>query len=262
MGAAARLLFSGGLTSYRALFGWISPWILIPTFLVEPVFQVLFFVYIGRAAGAEDDAFFLIGNAIQFSSVPCLFAMANTIDGERRSGTLSLLLASPARRTLLFVGRALPVIVTGFAVSLFTLLAGSLVLGVSLPARSLAPLVLVLCVTAFSCTGLGLATAAVALRVRQAAVLSNIMVGLLLIFSGANVPMSALPPWMAAVSRELPLTHGIVAARHLAGNTSGTTFLRDLATEAAVGVAYLVVGLLMLRVFEAQSRRHATLDLS
>ena len=69
--------------SYRALFGWLSPWILIPTFIVEPVFQVLFFAFVGRDAGVGEDTFFLIGNAMQFASIPCLFAMGNTIGGER-----------------------------------------------------------------------------------------------------------------------------------------------------------------------------------
>ncbi len=31
-----RIFFVGGLMSYRALFGWLSPWIFIPTFLVAP----------------------------------------------------------------------------------------------------------------------------------------------------------------------------------------------------------------------------------
>jgi hypothetical protein len=56
-----RIFFRGGLTSYRALFNWITPWILIPTFIIEPVFQVLFFVFVGRTAGVGNDRFFLIG---------------------------------------------------------------------------------------------------------------------------------------------------------------------------------------------------------
>ena len=78
-----RIFFIGGWSSYRALFGWLTPWILIPTFIVTPVFQILFFAFIGRDAGVGDDRFFLIGNAIQLVSGPCLFAMGNTIEGER-----------------------------------------------------------------------------------------------------------------------------------------------------------------------------------
>ncbi|HEX6872002.1 MAG TPA: ABC transporter permease, partial [Micromonosporaceae bacterium] len=113
--SSLRVFILGGLTSYRALFGWLSPWILIPTFILGPLFQILLFASIGRVAGVADDAFFLIGNAVLYAAIPCLFAMGNTIGGERYASTLPLLLASPARRIPLFLGRALPVILNGFA---------------------------------------------------------------------------------------------------------------------------------------------------
>lgn len=247
--------------SYRALFTWLSPWILIPTFVVGPIFQILFFAYVGRSAGVGNDSFFLIGNAVQYASIPCLFAMGNTIDGERYEHTLGLLLVSPARRIPLFLGRALPVIVNGFVVSLFALIVGALVLGVSLPLSVLPLLAIVLAVSAFACTGLGLVTAGIALRVRETAVLSNIFFGLLLIFCGVNAPLSALPSWMAAIANWLPLTHGIAAARKLAAGATFTDVSRTVAVEAEVGILYLVIGLGLLRVFEIESRRHATLEL-
>ena len=50
-----RIFFFGGLASYRALFNWLTPWILIPTFIAGPIFQVLFFAYVGRSAGVGSD---------------------------------------------------------------------------------------------------------------------------------------------------------------------------------------------------------------
>ncbi|MDT5028790.1 MAG: type transport system permease protein [Micromonosporaceae bacterium] len=93
-----RIFLIGGLTSYRALFTWLTPWILIPVFVLTPIFQILLFAYIGRTAGVGDDAYFLIGNAVLNAAIPCLFAMGNTIGGERNQGTLPLLMASPAKR--------------------------------------------------------------------------------------------------------------------------------------------------------------------
>ena len=78
----ARVFFVGGLISYRALFGWLSPWVFIPSLLVAPVFQILLFVYIGRSAALESDEFFVIGNGLQYAAIPCVFAMTN-IDRRR-----------------------------------------------------------------------------------------------------------------------------------------------------------------------------------
>ena len=90
------LFFIGGLTSYRALFGWLTPAIFIPSLLVAPVFQMLLFAYIGRAAGVASDEFFVVGNALQYASIPCIFAMTQVVSEERFWQTLGPILVSPA----------------------------------------------------------------------------------------------------------------------------------------------------------------------
>jgi ABC-2 type transport system permease protein len=260
MVASLRIFFKGGWSSYRALFGWLTPWILIPTFVVTPVFQILFFAFVGRDAGVGNDRFFLIGNAIQLAASPCLFAMGNTIGGERNSQTLALILVSPARRIPLFLGRALPVVINGFVCSLIALALGALVLQVSLPLSSLPLLTAVIAVAAYSCTGLGLAAGALALRVRESATLSNIIMGLLVICCGVNVALDSLPSWVATVGRGLPLTHAIAAARDLVGGESWAAVAGLVGTEAAIGTTYLVLGMFMLGYFENESRRKATLE--
>lgn len=255
-----RVLLRGGLTSYRALFTWLSPWILFPALIIAPIFQILFFAYVGRDAGVEDPQFFLIGNAILYAAVPCLAAMGNTIGDERHFQTLSLLLVSPARRVPLFLGRALPVVLNGFAVSIVALAIGVLVLRVSLPPSTWLPLAAVAFVAAFSCTGLGLVIGALAMRVRETAVLFNILYGFMLIFCGVNVALTAMPAWMATIGSALPMTHAIQAARDVAAGATWISILPLLWTEALVGITFLAIGILMLRFFEVESRRHSTLD--
>jgi len=258
--ASLRVFFIGGLTSYRALFNWLSPWILVPTFLLTPIFQILFFVYVGRAAGVGSDSFFLIGNAVLYAANPCLFAMDSTITGERQQGTLSLLLVSPAHRIPLFLGRALPVILNGFLVSAVALVVGALLLGVPMPVGTWLPLLLVIAVCTFSCAGLGLVTAALALRVRETAVLTNIVFAVLILFAGVNVSLSDMPDWMADAARWMPLTHGIAAARAIAAGMSVSDIGSGLATEAGLGLLYIAIGLGMLAWFEREARRRATLE--
>ena len=35
----------------------------VTTMLGSPLFQILFFTYLGRYAGSQDDTFFIVGNA-------------------------------------------------------------------------------------------------------------------------------------------------------------------------------------------------------
>jgi ABC-2 type transport system permease protein len=259
---SVRLFFVGGLTSYRALFYWLSPTIYIPSLLVAPIFQILLFAYIGRSAGLQSDLFYVTGNAIQYASIPCLFAMSQLVSGERYQNTLSAILVSPAKRMPLFVGRALPVMANAAFVSAVAFTAGCLILGVSLPSGSIPGLAVVIVVASFSCTGLGLINAAVSLRVRENAVLSNVIFGFLLIFTGANVPLDTLPSWMSAISGWLPITHGIEAARRIADGASLSDVSGLVAKEAALGTVFAVLGYGLIRLMERQAHRRASIEVA
>ena len=259
---AARIFFVGGVTSFRALWYWLTPWVYVPTMLVAPIFQILLFAYIGRSANLRSDEFYVIGNALQYASIPCLFAMAQSIGGERYQQTLGAILVSPAPRIPLFFGRSLPVVLNGAFVAAFSLVVGSLILGVHLPASSLAPLALVVLIASFSCTGLGLLNAALSLRIRENAVLSNVVFGFLLIFTGANVPLDSLPGWMSTAAQGMPFTHAIAAARKLAAGAGLGDVGGLVGAELLVGAIYGLAGYGLLRWFETQSRRHATLERS
>ena len=262
MTASLRIFFIGGLTAYRGLINWLSPWIFVPTLVVAPIFQILLFVYIGRSAGVQSDEFYVIGNAVQYASIPCLFSMTHAIAGERYQQTLAYILVSPAGRLPLFLGRALPVIVNAMLVAAFSLVVSALILGIDIPASAWGPIALVIFVSAFSCTGLGLICAAAGLRVRETAVLNNIIFGLLLIFTGANVPLDELPGWMQWISNRIPLTHGIEAARDLANGATLSDVSGLLAAEFAIGVAYTIVGYGALRFMERESRKRASIQIA
>jgi ABC-2 type transport system permease protein len=82
----------------------------------------------------------------------------------------------------------------------------------------------------------------------------------MLLFCGVNIPLDALPGWMSAVGRCLPLTHGIEAARQVAAGATLGAVAGPLATEAAIAVAYAAAGFLLFRLLEHESRRSAVLD--
>ena len=259
--SATRVALVGGLISFRGLFGWLHPAIFVPTLIVPPIFQVLFFAYLGRAAGLESDTFYVIGNSIQLAALPGLFAISHAINGERKSQTLAPLLASPASRVALFLGRSLPVMAIGLVVSGVSFAFGLLLLDVELPARALPTVALAMVATAFSCTALGVAHAAVGLRVREMAVFSNLVFAVLLVFCGVNVPLDDLPGWMSTAAQGLPVTHAVEAARDVVAGASLGSVADLLATELAIGVVYLVAGLALLRMFERDARRRATIEL-
>ncbi|MGH3111118.1 MAG: ABC transporter permease [Gaiellaceae bacterium] len=255
-----RVLFVGGLTSYRALFNWMSPWVFFPILVVYPLFQILFFAYLGRYAGVGSDEFFLIGNTFIAAATAGLFGMGHSVAGERRSQTLASILASPASRLALFLGRALPSILTGFAVSVTSFALGALVLDVEIAARAVAGLSLAILASSFACTAMGLCLGAIGLRGRNVSLFADVIAGSMLLVAGANVPLDRLPGWIQATSSVIPLTRGIEAARDVAAGASLSDVSGLLLAELGIGMLYLVAGLALLRLFEFESRRSATLE--
>jgi ABC-2 type transport system permease protein len=252
-----RVFVRGGVTSYRALFGWLTPWVAVPMFVVAPLFQLLFFAYLGRTTDVAGDTYFVVGNALLAASLPGLLGMGGSITGERATKTLGMLLSSPANRVALFLGRTLPAIVNGFVVSAFCFVTGALLLDVHVPATAVPRLALIILICAFSCAALGLCMGAVGLRVRNVVSASWILVPVLLLVSGANVPLDRLPDWLQTIGAGLPLNHGIAAARDV---VAGGTLGRAVVIELVVGLAYTCAGLMLLRLFEFESRRTASLE--
>jgi ABC-2 type transport system permease protein len=255
-----RVFFVGGLTSYRALFHWLSPWIFVPMLLMTPLFQLLFFAYLGRTTHVASDGYFVVGNALLAAAVPGLWGMSHSIGGERRSQTLATLLSSPASRLALFLGRALPSIANGFVVSIFCFVLGALLLRFEVRASALPGLVLAVLACSFSCSALGLCVGALGLRGRNVTVFDNMLLVALLLVCGANVPIERFPHWVQVVSSGLPLRHGIEAAREIVAGSTISQAGSLLVAELALGVTYAIGGMLLLRLFELEGRRSASLE--
>jgi ABC-2 type transport system permease protein len=255
-----RVFFVGGVISYRALFNWIAPVTYATTMLGAPLFQILFFTYLGRDAGSQDDSFFIVGNAIQVAAQSGIYGMTMGIANERQYGTLQPLLATPANRLAIFAGRALPFILNGLFVSAFGFGVAWLFLDFRPADGSIPSLALAVLVTTCSCVAFGMLIGSIGLRARDVFFGANLVYFLMLLVCGVNIANEDLPGWLAAIGRCLPLTHGIEAARAIVNGTALGDVSGLLVTEALIGLAYATVAYGLFRVFEAEGRRRASLE--
>jgi ABC-2 type transport system permease protein len=176
---------------------------------------------------------FKILAASPFMVMTAALGMGFAIDGERWSRTLSAVLATPANRGALFLGRAVPVLLNAAVTSATGFVGGALLLDFRPPWSAVPTLALLVVLASFACTGLGMLTGAVGLRMRDVAIIANLTMAVLLIFCGVNIPLDKLPGWMHATA---------------------------VFVELALGTVYLVAGFALLRWFESQGLRHGTLD--
>lgn len=256
-----RVFVFGGVFAYRALFNWIHPAMFIPGLVGIPVFQIVFFVYLGRSSAQESDSFFIVGNAIQACAMASVYGTVMVIANDRFFGTLPFVLASPADRVALFFGRAAPLVLNGLLISVLGFVAGRVLFDYRPVASALPELLLVLTVVAGSCTAFGLALGTLGLRVREPILVAGLMYSLLLLLCGVNVPADELPQALELVGSVLPLTHGIAAARELAAGSSLGGASNLILAEAGIGATYAVLAFGLFRFLELRARQEGSLEL-
>jgi ABC-2 type transport system permease protein len=220
----------------------------------------VFFVLLGESATGRNTAeFYIVGNAMVMASVTAFAALSLAVMNERAYGTLAYLIASPANRLAIFFGRAVINILDG-ATTVVICFAWGLVLGLDLSRCNLPGLALTILVVTVSATGLGLLVGSVSYITLNVLFIVNTVFFLLLVFSGANVPLDRLPDWMQAVSTVLPLTRGIQAARLFVTSAPLAEVWPLIAGEFVVGATYALAGFGVFRWFENQARSRGTLE--
>lgn len=256
-----RLFWQGAILAYIALFHWLRPIQYMASKIAMPLAQMFFFVYLGTyASGPGHASFYIIGNAIQVTAVSGIFGVTMSIGGERNAGTLPYLFGTPANRLMIFLGRAFMNIIDGALGVVIAFMWGIVLLGLDLSHTNLGLLALTILITTISTCGLGLLLGSLSLITVNVMFVNNFVYFLLLIFSGANVPLNQLPAWMRAISNALPLTRGIAAGRLLVGGASLSDVVPLLWTELGVGLIYGLLGYLLFALFEIEAKRRGTLE--
>jgi ABC-2 type transport system permease protein len=256
-----RLFFQGALLSYVALFRWLRPITYLASKVIMPLNQLLFFTLLGTFATGRDNAqFYVIGNAIQVAAISGIFGVTFSISGDRWEGTLAYLFGTPANRLALFIGRAFMHVFDGMLGVFIGLFWGVVLLGLDLSQTDPGALLLTILITTFSTSGLGLLLGCLSLITRNVMFVNNTVYFLLLVFSGANIPLASLPIWMQRISSALPLTRGIASAREIIAGGEYRSVAGLLNGEALIGVMYVFLGYALFRWFEAQAKRRGTLE--
>ncbi|MBQ0825158.1 ABC transporter permease [Streptomyces tagetis] len=255
-----RLTLVGGFLSYRALITFLTPALFFVMMIATPLFQIITFSLLGRYSKAETADFYVVGTAIQASAMAGIYGASQAVANERAFGTLAQMLISPAARFWIMLGRLIPTCVNGIVVAVFGVFAGWALLGLRLGAGDLAPIGLAAVCASASCAGLGLVIGALGLRFSDMYFITNAVHLVLLIATGAVIPLALLPEWVRALSRLLPMSHSIAMAQDVVAGRSFSA-LHSVGAELLLAACYFGVALAALARSERQSRRHSTLEL-
>jgi len=231
----------GAALSYRGLFTWLNPWGYLSSRIVRPIGVALTFTaasaHYGAAVGPT-----LVGAGLLAGAHAVIYGMALSVGNERNYGTMQSWLASPQNILGAMCQRALPHLLDGFISGALTfLVCGQLFHQWYLSIGMFAAL---LALTLLSSAGLGLVVGGLNLRVRDMFLWPNIVVLLLMLFSGVLMASERLPAVLRPVAAAFPLSHVMAAVR------SGAVRFGDaaLAYEVGVGLCWFALGVLTVQL--------------
>jgi ABC-2 type transport system permease protein len=201
-----------------------------------------------------------IGNAIQSLSWNTVFAVVNITGEDKWQGTLPLVLATPAQRFPLFIGRGMIHMFDGLVSVVFSFIFATTLFGVSFANTDLFALAVVLLLTAFTMAGFGLMIGGLAFYFRNPIVFANIFTFVLLVFCGINFPVSYLPQGIQFISYLIPLTFGVQAGREVIAGSTLAAVSPLIVQMLITGFAGFALGFFFFRTFENSARKNGRLE--
>ena len=261
-----RLFFSSALFSFRAQFGWLYPPMWITMKFVMSLSQMAFFVFVGQflvetgQAATGIVAYIAVGNSIMMLSWNTVFSVINITSNDKWDGTLPLLLATPAPRLPVFVGRAMMHVFDGMLSVAIAFVFAMLLFGVNFGSADMLALLVVVFLTAFTMSGFGLMIGGFSFNFRNPLVFANIFTYILLIFCGVNFPVQYLPQPLQYVSYAFPLTYGVDAGRKAIEGATLIDLAPLLGQMLIVGFISIILGYIFFRWFEHMARKTGKIE--
>lgn len=202
----------------------------------------------------------VIGNAFLMCTNTCIFGLGGIFNGERYNGRLRSIIASPCNKLALILANGVfPALFAAISV-IGGFLVGALVFHVDFSGVNPALMALAILCAMLAATGLGLLLAVFGLISDSMHLILNCMSYVLMIFTGAEFPVSQLPLPGQWISQILPLTRSIKAMNILLGNASGD-YLSLLLCELFTAACYFLSAWALLRLAEQACRKNGTFDL-
>jgi ABC-2 type transport system permease protein len=188
-----------------------------------------------------------------------LFTSSEIIRGERRTGTLSLILATPTTLFLILLGKSFANTITSVLAMGITFLTGMIAfhlpIGIADPLSFSIGLVLVV----VSITCLGLVFGSLFILTRNAGEFVSVANFPVYILSGLSVPLTLLPLWTRPLSNLLSPTWGNIIMNQAASH-SGGNMLPNYLWIIGLSIVYLVIARVLYKKIEYLALRAGSLE--
>ncbi len=202
----------------------------------------------------------VVGNSFLLCTNTCIFSLGQSFTSERYFGRLRSIIVSPMSKMEIVLHKGMFPCITCIGTVFVGFFLGSLIFGVPLTNVNWGLFILIMIVAMVSATGFGLFISVFGLITDQMHFILNVVSYLLILFCGANFPVSQLPMAGQFMSKILPLTRSIQAANLLFEGGGRAEFTRLLMGEILVGCVYFAMAFLIIKYVEKVAIKKASLE--
>lgn len=243
----------------RAAFN-LEEFLLLET--VYPFFTLIFYcVLAGYAYDTTNITDWVIGNSFLLCTNICVFSLGNCFVIERYFGRIRSIIVGSAPKIEIILAKGFFPAIVGVLTTLLGFYMGCLIFNISWMDISWGNLLCVYVVAMISAMGFGLFLAVLGLLSNQMHLILNLTQYILLIFTGANFPITQLPTILQKISLILPLTRSIEASRKIVSGKGLETVSLLLIGDLIVGIVYVVIAVAVVKYVERIAIRKGTLEL-
>ena len=211
--------------------------------------------------GQLDLTHWVVGNAFALCVYECIFGLGGCFDAERFYGRLRTIIVSPTSKLTVIMYNGVYSLLTAFLTISVAFVVGGLIFGVQFNELNLLMFILAILVATFACVGFGLLLAVCALITDSMFLMLNAIAMLILIFSGANFPVTQLPVFAQWIAHIFPLSRSVQAANMSFNGYFTYEFSNLLISEVVLGVSFFIFAFFLIRLVERIAIKRATLEL-
>jgi len=232
----------------------------VGTLLILPViFTVLSvstYIYGGKA---DFGLYAVIGAGMMGVWNANLWTSGRIVEGERRGGTLSMLVAAPTPFPVVLVGKSLSNAVASLISMAMTFATGLIAFRLPLDIENPFAFIVSLLLTLAAMTSFGLVLGSFFVLTRNAGAFIEVTNYPIFILSGLMFPLTILPLWLRPLSVTLVSMWGNLALGTAAGLVAGNPWLIDLYL-IGLSLIYLMIARPLFVKIEHKVRRDGSLE--
>ncbi len=230
------------------------------TLLIQPVLFTIMAVITYLHGGKTNFGLYaIIGTGMIGMWNNNLWSSGEIVSNERRAGTLSLLLVSPAPLAWILFGKSFANAITSVLAVGVSFLTGNLVFGLDLDILDPFGFVVSLLLAVFALTCLGMILGSFFVLTRHSHMVIQVANYPIFLLSGLTVPLTLLPLWTRPLSFILAPTWGNLSLNQSANGLSLDLF-GNFIWLIALSVIYLFIARWLYRIIEYRAREAGNLE--